>query len=102
MPAARKTPEVHWAFYHCNIKRGKWECEKGQISAFFRQKEGAELYRHNTIYRRKVDKKTGNYEDTVLMHNRARVLYDHSYVPQSAIRQQEEERKEKSKCSSIQ
>ena len=66
------------------------------------EKEGAELYRHNTIYRRKVDKKTGNYEDTVLMHNRARVLYDHSYVSQSAIRQQEEERKEKSKCSSIQ
>lgn len=66
------------------------------------EKEGAELYRHNIIYRRKVDKKTGNYEDTVLMRNRARVLYDHSYVPQSAIRQQEEERKEESKCSSIQ
>ena len=36
------------------------------------------------------------------MRNRARVLYDHSYVPQSAIRQREEERKEESKCSSIQ
>ena len=65
------------------------------------EKEGAELYRHNTIYRRKVDKKTGKYEDTLLMRNRARVLYDHSYVPQSAIRQKEE-REEESKCSSTQ
>ena len=52
---------------------------------FFEQ--GGQLYRHNKIYRRVVDKRTGNtLEDRLLLENTAKTMYGREFVPQEKIR----------------
>ena len=54
--------------------------------AHFFEQDG-QLYRHNKIYRRVVDKRTGNtVEDKVLLSNTAKTMYGKEFVPQEKIR----------------
>ena len=44
------------------------------------------LYRHNKIYRKKVDKVSGNCESVeLLLENNAKVLYDREHIDPSLI-----------------
>lgn len=52
-------------------------------------RQGKELYRCNTILRRRVDRVTGQWQQQVLMRNKARVLYEESYIDPALIRQEE-------------
>lgn len=48
--------------------------------------EAGDLYRHNKIYRKVVDKKTGNIlRETLLLENNAKTMYDKSFVDESKI-----------------
>lgn len=48
--------------------------------AYFYEKEG-KLYRHNKIYRKIIDKRTGNtLEDKMLIENTARTMYSKEFV----------------------
>lgn len=54
--------------------------------AYFYEREG-QLYRHNRVFRRVVDKRTGDTaEDRLLLENDARVVYDRSLVDPDKIR----------------
>ena len=54
--------------------------------AHFFEEDGA-LYRHNKIYRRVVDKRTGNtLEDKLLLSNTAKTMYGKEFVPPEKIR----------------
>lgn len=52
-------------------------------------RQGKELYRCNTILRRRVDRVTGQWQQQVLMRNKARVLYEECYIDPALIRQEE-------------
>lgn len=54
--------------------------------AYF-HKEDNVFYRHNKIYRRVVDKKTGNtIQDELLLENNARVMYDETLIAPEKIK----------------
>jgi len=54
--------------------------------AFFYEQDG-DMRRHNKIYRRVVDKVTGNtISDTLLLENDAKVMYDRSFIDESMIK----------------
>jgi len=50
--------------------------------------QGEDLIRHNAVFRRVVDKRTGNtISDDLLVENDARVAYDHTLVDPTRIRE---------------
>lgn len=50
-------------------------------------KENDAYYRNNHIYRKKIDKKTGNTIDKkLILENHSKVLYDEQYIPGDMIR----------------
>ena len=59
--------------------------------AWFRMEADGNWYRHNKIYRRTVDKKTGRtLRDEMLLENHSRVLYDPSFIPEEKRRPPED------------
>ena len=59
--------------------------------AWFRLEADGNWYRHNKIYRRTVDKKTGRtLRDEMLLENHSRVLYDPSFIPEEKRRPPED------------
>ena len=54
--------------------------------AYFYERDG-EMIRHNKIYRKVVDKHTGNtIDDRLLLENNAKVVYDHGLIDKGMIR----------------
>lgn len=54
-------------------------------------REGGALYRCNTILRRQTDRRTGRWREEELMRNKARVLYDETFIDPASIRQGNEQ-----------
>lgn len=55
-------------------------------SCFVKESDG--YYRNNEIYRKKIDKKTGNQINKVLViKNRSKVIYEEKYIPVDRIRE---------------
>ncbi len=54
--------------------------------AYFEKREGT-YYRHNKIYRKCIDKKTGNtIENKLLQENNSKVMYDEKFINKEKIR----------------
>lgn len=54
--------------------------------AYFFEEEG-EMYRHNKIYRKVIDKRTGNtLEDKMLLENMAKTMYSKDFIDKDKIR----------------
>ena len=63
-----------------------------QDEYFLRQ--GGALYQRNTILRRRTDRKTGRWQEEVLMRNKAWTLYDENYIDPALIRQEQSKQTE--------
>lgn len=59
--------------------------------AYFVQEPDGNWYRHNQIYQRVVDKRSGNtVRNQMILENHSRVLYDPSLIPPASIRREAE------------
>lgn len=73
---------------------GELRCEKPLEQAYhvvekesYFIKEGADYYRHNEIYKKEIDKKTGNtLQEELIVTNHAKVLYDADFIPEDKMR----------------
>ena len=63
----------------------RWHIREDE--AWFEEGADGSLYRHNKIYRRTIDAKTGaQLCEELLLENRARVMYGREFVPEEKIR----------------
>ena len=63
----------------------RWHIREDE--AWFEEGADGALYRHNKIYRRTIDAKTGaQLCEELLLENRARVMYGREFVPEEKIR----------------
>lgn len=63
----------------------RWHIREDE--AWFEEGADGALYRHNKIYRRTIDAKTGALLcEELLLENRARVMYGREFVPEEKIR----------------
>lgn len=56
--------------------------------SYFYEKNG-QMYRHNKIYRKVIDKKTGNtIKDELLLENNAKTMYSKEFIEEEKIKKQ--------------
>ncbi len=77
--------------------RGELLCDKEQKISYhitaqneYFHKKNEFFYRHNEIYRKQIDRVTGNcVEDKLVMENNAKVMYDNALIDRCKIRHSE-------------